>query len=395
MFLVMISKYEEKLRMKDDICKAGIKTSSYFIVPYKKWKRMTMTVLVSMILLTAFSFLSVEASIIDFADAGRNAREGDINYHWSSDYIYKLADKNMINGYPVGNPEENEFAFRPDQPITRVEYIKMLINAFDILDENATCPEFMDVEPGSWYEKFVSTAKNKEITFGKSETHFAPEENISREQVMTFTARTLHIVKNYPYPEASEIEALLGGFTDKEHISDSTNFAESAAMNVKLEIVEGSKQADGTCRLFPKADIKRGEAAKILAIAMVALENLPNEEISSIDILFSDVYYNYEYNNTTYIIIYEISILSINNNFEAVLLLEKEIDAYDDIIWKDALAIPWRVSITYYLKNGEKIERSYQKKYNDEMFAPFLDLILSTRDEVIFSERDLTIKSTR
>ena len=205
---------------------------------------------------------------IEFIDVARGSEEGNSDYHWAKDFIYKLADKELINGYPLGDQEEGIFEFKPDQLITRAEYLKMLINAFDILEAGATCPEFVDVEPGSWYEEFVATAKNKEITSGKDESHFAPGEYMSREQMMTLTARTLKAVKGKEYPAAGEISELLKDFTDQDDISPFTNFKESVALNVKLEIVGGYGQDDGSFKIFPKAEIKRGEVAKILAGAM-------------------------------------------------------------------------------------------------------------------------------
>ena len=46
----------------------------------------------------------------------------DIIGHWAQYYIQPLVDSGIINGYPDGT-------FKPDNPITRAEFCKIVIGA--------------------------------------------------------------------------------------------------------------------------------------------------------------------------------------------------------------------------------------------------------------------------
>ena len=138
--------------------------------------------------------------------------------------------------------------------------------SFSVLDEEAKCP-FSDVETGAWYEAHVATAKKLGIALGKTNITFEPFSKLTRQEMMTFTARALVKIGRYYYPNAEEIHNLLRNYSDENEISD-YDFIKSIALNVQLGIVGGSKQDDVRWMLFPKAEIKRGEVAKILAIAM-------------------------------------------------------------------------------------------------------------------------------
>lgn len=48
---------------------------------------------------------------------------------------------------------------------------------------------FVDVEPDEWYTDAVAWAKQNGITAGMDETHFAPHENITREQMAVMLYR--------------------------------------------------------------------------------------------------------------------------------------------------------------------------------------------------------------
>ena len=139
----------------------------------------------------------------------------------------------------------------------------MLVKALAIYDPEAKT-KFTDVEVGSWYEAAIASAENKGITNGKGNNKFEPDSPVVREEMMTLTARAMKELKGYAYPAADKISGLLEKFADKDEISDISDFKAAIAMTIDKKIVEGSKQPDGSWKLFPKANIKRGEVAKMI-----------------------------------------------------------------------------------------------------------------------------------
>ena len=78
------------------------------------------------------------------AEAATNFR--DVAEHWAKNYIKKAVDYGFVNGY-------NDGRFRPDQPITRAEFSRMLNLA--IGNESAAKIGFWDVDPDIMTEIFI------------------------------------------------------------------------------------------------------------------------------------------------------------------------------------------------------------------------------------------------
>ena len=74
---------------------------------------------VAKMLLVAFVFSLVLPASVFAADAKTAA---DLNGHWAQTTIQQWMDKGMIGGYEDGT-------FRPDQSITRAEFIKLVNKA--------------------------------------------------------------------------------------------------------------------------------------------------------------------------------------------------------------------------------------------------------------------------
>ena len=104
--------------------------------------------------------------------------------HWAKSAVDLLVAKGVLSGYP-------DNTFRPLNHITRAEFVKMIVTAFDI-DGNAQI-SFSDVTPDAWYAPFVAKAYSKGIISGVSQTEFAPESNITRQDAALIIYR---IVKN-------------------------------------------------------------------------------------------------------------------------------------------------------------------------------------------------------
>lgn len=158
---------------------------------------------------------------------------------WAEEYIYSLARKKII--YGKGND-----IFAPFESVTRAELATMLVRAFE-LDTSLTS-SFADVA-GTWCEPYVAAAEKAGIVNGISETRFAPNEIVTREQAATMVARAMGLT------EAENINV----FVDDGEISD---YSKTAVYALKeLKIIEG--RSDGGL-FMPKEPLSRAEAAKII-----------------------------------------------------------------------------------------------------------------------------------
>ena len=113
---------------------------------------------------------------------------------------------------------------------------------------------FEDIESGSYYEKAVGWANANGIINGVSDTAFAPNANITREQIAAIMFR----YAKYKGTAPTGVWAIRLDYADTEDISD---WAAEAVMFCKLKGIMQGK--DGN--LFaPKANATRAETAAIL-----------------------------------------------------------------------------------------------------------------------------------
>ena len=144
--------------------------------------------------------------------------------------------------------------FAPNEPLTRAELITALYRADGQSGFDMSVAPFTDVESGSECESAVIWAQQNGIVKGVSETEFAPDENITREQAAVIIYRYAKLKNIVP-----EIEFTIRlDYADSEHISDYA--CEAVAYCTIAEIMQGCEN-----NIFaPKASLTRAEAAAIL-----------------------------------------------------------------------------------------------------------------------------------
>lgn len=177
---------------------------------------------------------------------------GDLaNAAWAKESIMKLYNRKIVSGYG-----DNTFA--PEKTVTREEYVKILISAFDLYDEYAEC-DFADVANDAWYYKYIASAVKAGIVGGISETEFGTGRNITREDIAVLTYKCL---------QAAGVE-----FANAElDFSDGDTVAEYAKEAVAAMKDKGiiSGYEDGSFK--PKQTATRAEACRICAIALEITE---------------------------------------------------------------------------------------------------------------------------
>lgn len=159
------------------------------------------------------------------------------------DAIAWASANNIFNGYSDGS-------FKPYQTINRVELLKVVIEAFGLVLEadDGTDLGFKDVIKGSWYMKYVKTAKNKGIFAGDSGKGTArPDAVINRAEAIKLIFETAKAMGLSYSPNGSTYSDVKAG----------TWYETYAALASKFGLFDGSN-------LYPANLMSRGEVAQVL-----------------------------------------------------------------------------------------------------------------------------------
>jgi len=163
----------------------------------------------------------------------------DMENHWGRQTVYALAGKGIISGFSDGN-------FKPDNKISRAEYIKLLVKALDI--SAAAMQSFDDVKQTDWFYSYVVAAKGAGLASGFG-NEFKPNDEITREDAAVLLYRAIQ------YKNAS----ISGNFdfADNEQISDYAK--EAVSVLGANNIISGFEM-----KFIPKDNTSRAEAAALL-----------------------------------------------------------------------------------------------------------------------------------
>jgi len=166
----------------------------------------------------------------------------DIAAHWAESAIKQAVARRIVNGY-------SDKTFRPENPVTRAEFIVMLANALKLEGEGVDLT-FTDRERiGSWAVKAVAQVVQLGVVNGYSDGSLRPNETITRVEMAAMIARALEL------PLAANSKT---GFTDDGEIPQ---WAKSAVEAVKLKGIVAGRSGN---RFAPQAVTTRAEAVTML-----------------------------------------------------------------------------------------------------------------------------------
>ena len=150
----------------------------------------------------------------------------------------------------------SETEFSPGAPMTRAMLVAVLHRLAGSPSVSGKMP-FTDVTSGTWYYDAVLWASQNGIVAGMSETTFAPQENITREQIVAIFSRYTAKFS----PDKTEAAAELTGFADSASVSDWA--LGDMKWAVAYKVINGSPSA-GKLYLNPQGNATRAEVATIL-----------------------------------------------------------------------------------------------------------------------------------
>lgn len=167
------------------------------------------------------------------------------NFSWAEEAIYYLADENIINGY-------DGKVFKPENNITREEFLKILVETFDFDLIRETSIMFDDADENEWYYPYVKIAYAAGITTGKTSNVFGISENITRQDMAVMLNRCIKL-KNIEL-SAEKIRTFIDDKDISSYAKDSIYALSSAG------IINGFD--DGSYKPYQNAT--RAEAAQLI-----------------------------------------------------------------------------------------------------------------------------------
>ena len=168
--------------------------------------------------------------------------------HWSEEKVDALAGLGVISGY-LGS--DGKSYFRPNQNVTRAEFVKLLYGMVGGSKETYTEP-FSDVNDSDWFAQPVAWAAANGLVNGVEASRFDPNGTITRQDMAVILERFL-LWCRVALPSGGEAD-----FTDADKIAGYATFAVSRLRDA--EILSGLP--DG--RFDPRGSVTRAAAATAL-----------------------------------------------------------------------------------------------------------------------------------
>jgi len=167
---------------------------------------------------------------------------------WAHESINTLAERGIIAG--MGNGQ-----FKPDDNVTRAQFVKMLVLAFELVDNEAMA-DFTDVQPSEWYYPYIASAQKHGIVNGFEDGSFGVDAAITRQDMAVMAFRAAQ--KYEKISDKLNIEMQELNFADKDQISEYAR--QSVGIMQKLNIINGV----GENRFAPQEYTTRAAAAKVI-----------------------------------------------------------------------------------------------------------------------------------
>lgn len=166
-------------------------------------------------------------------------------YEWARKAVNELLEKDVIS-------KDETKLFRPQDNVTRAEFLKMLIKAFNMEEQSPKC-YFADISEDDWYYTYAAIAFKKGIVFGDDENKFGAERFITRQDAAVMASRAVKAMGK-AFKEASQSVT----FDDAGEID---GYAYEAVLNMaRAEIINGV----GNNTFSPKSFANRAQAVKII-----------------------------------------------------------------------------------------------------------------------------------
>ncbi|MCX7841965.1 MAG: S-layer homology domain-containing protein [Clostridia bacterium] len=166
---------------------------------------------------------------------------------WYSKAVGFIASRGISTGTGNGN-------FSPSQRLTREQFLVMLMKAYCIAPDAIAQNSFDDVG-NNYASAYISAAKRLSISSGVGGNKFAPQKEISRQEMFVMLYNALKAINEVPTVKA--------GLSVKVY-NDLTDVAPWALPAMTLMVESGLSSGTGSNKLSPMAISDRATAAQII-----------------------------------------------------------------------------------------------------------------------------------
>lgn len=174
----------------------------------------------------------------------------DVQNHWASTSINKLATRKIMNGYPDGT-------FLPDNKISRAEFACVIVTTMNLPIQQDSPLKFADNDSiGNWAKPDIAAAVQAGILNGYEDNTFRASNSISRMEMAIMVANAM---KKTP----SQNPQL--------NFADSSSVPPWAAGFIKIAVDNGIIKGKGNNLFAPNDNATRAEAATMMVNMLNAL----------------------------------------------------------------------------------------------------------------------------
>lgn len=173
---------------------------------------------------------------------------------WAKDSIKELYKRGIVAGV-------SEDKFEPNRNITRAEFAKIAVCAFEMYNSSADGGHFTDVPKDNWAYPYIESAFEKELISGTGDGIFGYADMLTREDMCTIIYRALKKTNTALKTDNDEVEFADGG--------DISEYAREAVdVMHKAGLVSGVSQTE----FGPKAFATRAMVSRIIYNCLVRTE---------------------------------------------------------------------------------------------------------------------------
>ncbi|WP_039764707.1 MULTISPECIES: S-layer homology domain-containing protein [unclassified Caldicellulosiruptor] len=171
--------------------------------------------------------------------------------HWAYNAVKFMVERGIITGYP-------DNTFRPDNPVTRAEFARIMVVALNLPIKVTDTPSFKDVPKDHWAYPYVESAKYYLTGFRTANgDYFKPSDYAVREDM------AVALVKAKGLQNENVDMSILNNYIDKDQISP--NLMKYIAIAISKGIMIGNPVTNSNqLRFDPQGVLTRAQAAMLL-----------------------------------------------------------------------------------------------------------------------------------
>ena len=197
-----------------------------------------------------------DITLPDTSNSYSDKKFTDISGHWAEDDIYSCVKQGLFTGV-------SDTLFDPEGTVTRAMAVTVLGRfSKDSIESKASA--FTDVTADKYYANYVSWGAEHGVIKGISETEFAPENFVTREQISAMIVRYMNY-KGIALPGSS---AEIKNHSDYEQISDYAK--EDMAICYEMGLIKGHDSG----LIEPNGNLTHAQFASVMARLSAYIENI-------------------------------------------------------------------------------------------------------------------------